>query len=279
MPQAAIADPIPLRPTGLRPLGDVPFGAHVCVFYESRQDLLDAVVAFFKAGLVAGEACAWAVSPPFDTATAEGALEEAIPDFTGRLASGQIEIIDGYGFYLHGDRFDLERIMNRWSVRLERALARDFVGLRITGNAFWFDARRWHTFCDYEREIENSLADKRMIVMCTYPLEQCGAAEILDVVSTHNCSITRRGGRWVFFKTPAASSNETSPRSRAGSIGSLTPREKIVLDQLTKGDTSKQAARTLGISPRTVEFHRANIMRKLGARNLVDLVRIVVGEA
>jgi DNA-binding CsgD family transcriptional regulator len=257
----------------------VPFGAHVCVFYETQQDLLDAVVTFFKAGLAAGETCAWAVSPPFDAAMAESALAGAIPDFADRLAAGQIEIIDGYGFYLHRDRFDLVRIMNNWSMRLDRALARGYEGLRVTGNAFWFDARLWQTFCDYEREIENSLAEKRMIVMCTYPLEKCGAAEIFDVVSAHNRSITRRRGRWVFFEMPATLSHEATPGTRINSIELLTLREKTVLDQLTKGYTSKQAARVLGISPRTVEFHRANIMRKLGARNLVDLVRIVVGKA
>ena len=53
----------------------------------------------------------------------------------------------------------------------------------------------------------------------------------------------------------------------------LTTRERVVLAQLVRGATSKEAARVLNISPRTVEFHRANIMKKLGARNLVELVR------
>jgi two-component system response regulator FixJ len=56
----------------------------------------------------------------------------------------------------------------------------------------------------------------------------------------------------------------------------LTERERVVLAQLIKGASSKQAARDLGISPRTVEFHRANIMRKLDARNLADLVSRVL---
>ena len=44
-----------------------------------------------------------------------------------------------------------------------------------------------------------------------------------------------------------------------------------------RGASSKEAARWLDVSPRTVEFHRANIMQKLGAKNAPDLVRIVVG--
>ena len=44
------------------------------------------------------------------------------------------------------------------------------------------------------------------------------------------------------------------------------------------GASNKEAGRTLGISPRTIEVHRARIMDKLGAKNAADLVRIVLGQ-
>lgn len=56
----------------------------------------------------------------------------------------------------------------------------------------------------------------------------------------------------------------------------LTRREQEVLEQFTSGASNKEAGRTLGISPRTIEDHRANIMKKLGAKNAADLVRIVM---
>ncbi len=56
----------------------------------------------------------------------------------------------------------------------------------------------------------------------------------------------------------------------------LTPRERQVLEQITAGASNKEAGRVLGISPRTIEVHRARIMEKLGARNAADLVRIVL---
>ncbi|WP_029060045.1 response regulator transcription factor [Stappia stellulata] len=56
----------------------------------------------------------------------------------------------------------------------------------------------------------------------------------------------------------------------------LTPREREVLMEITAGASNKEAGRTLGISPRTIEVHRARIMEKLGARNAADLVRIVL---
>jgi FixJ family two-component response regulator len=56
----------------------------------------------------------------------------------------------------------------------------------------------------------------------------------------------------------------------------LTRREREVLEQFTSGASNKEAGRQLGISPRTIEDHRANIMKKLGARNAADLIRIVL---
>ena len=58
----------------------------------------------------------------------------------------------------------------------------------------------------------------------------------------------------------------------------LTAREREVLEQIVQGASNKEAGRTLGISPRTVEVHRARIMEKLQARNTADLLRIVLLE-
>jgi FixJ family two-component response regulator len=59
----------------------------------------------------------------------------------------------------------------------------------------------------------------------------------------------------------------------------LTRREREVLEQFASGASNKEAGRELGISPRTIEDHRANIMKKLGARNAADLIRIVMTAA
>jgi len=54
----------------------------------------------------------------------------------------------------------------------------------------------------------------------------------------------------------------------------LTPREREVLEGLSKGLPNKTIAYDLGISPRTVEIHRANVMSKLGVRSLSEALRI-----
>ena len=59
----------------------------------------------------------------------------------------------------------------------------------------------------------------------------------------------------------------------------LTRRELQVAELIADGASNKEAGRRLGISPRTVELHRAHIMEKLGARNAADLVRIVLSRS
>ena len=60
------------------------------------------------------------------------------------------------------------------------------------------------------------------------------------------------------------------------SFATLTPRERDVLDRLVAGASNKEAGRQLGISPRTIEIHRARIMEKLGAKNVADVVRMAL---
>jgi len=59
-------------------------------------------------------------------------------------------------------------------------------------------------------------------------------------------------------------------------IGQLTPREREVLELVTKGKANKVIAGDLDVSQRTVEIHRARVMEKMGASSLAHLVRMVI---
>jgi two-component system response regulator FixJ len=61
-----------------------------------------------------------------------------------------------------------------------------------------------------------------------------------------------------------------------GRIAQLTGREKDVFEAIVTGESNKSAALKLGISPRTVEIYRANVMEKMRARTLSDLVRMAL---
>ncbi len=59
-------------------------------------------------------------------------------------------------------------------------------------------------------------------------------------------------------------------------VASLTDREREVFEAIFEGDSNKAAALRLGISPRTVEIYRANVMEKMGAKSLSELVRLAL---
>lgn len=66
--------------------------------------------------------------------------------------------------------------------------------------------------------------------------------------------------------------------TREALIGKLTSREAQVLERIVAGRLNKQIADDLGISIKTVEAHRANIMEKLNAATVADLLKIALGQ-
>jgi FixJ family two-component response regulator len=79
---------------------------------------------------------------------------------------------------------------------------------------------------------------------------------------------------WRQLRTYVEPTSTISPSIRNYYL--LTRREREVLNHIAAAASNKETARNLGISPRTVEIHRGRIMHKLGAKNSVDLMRIVM---
>lgn len=69
---------------------------------------------------------------------------------------------------------------------------------------------------------------------------------------------------------------KTRDDGAAARLARLTPREREVLMGLVDGGTNKMIAQTLGISPRTVELHRAQVMSRLHAGSLTELIQITL---
>jgi two-component system, LuxR family, response regulator FixJ len=78
-------------------------------------------------------------------------------------------------------------------------------------------------------------------------------------------------GRWE-----KGAQRETERAGQLGKLASLSAREREVLDGLVAGKPNKIIAFDLGISPRTVEIYRANVMTKMDAGSLSDLVRMAL---
>jgi C4-dicarboxylate-specific signal transduction histidine kinase len=190
-----------MRKTGVDVVGDMPWGTHFCLFYETKADLLETTVSYCKAGLESQEFCLWVVAEPLSMEEARSALKQAVPDFDRYFADQSIEIVAARDWYLQDGAFDLNRVIAGWNEKLARASARGYAGVRVTGDTAWLEKKDWKDFCEYEESLNQAVANQRLAVLCTYPLAACGASEILDVVQTHQFAVTKRRGGWEVIET------------------------------------------------------------------------------
>jgi PAS domain S-box-containing protein len=190
-----------MRRTGLDVVGDMPWGTHFCLFYETRADLLETLVYYCKAGLENQEFCLWVVAEPLTAEDARHALKRVVPDLDQYLANQSIEIVAARDWYLQDGMFDLNRVISGWNEKLAGASARGYAGVRVTGDTAWLEKKDWKDFCEYEDSLNHAVANQRLAVLCTYPLAACGATEILDVVRTHQFAVTKRRGGWDVIET------------------------------------------------------------------------------
>ena len=61
----------PIRQSGIAVLGSIAWGTHVCLFYETKEDLIEVLVPYFKAGLQNNEFCVWVTCDPLNAEEVE----------------------------------------------------------------------------------------------------------------------------------------------------------------------------------------------------------------
>jgi hypothetical protein len=89
-----------LRKSGIDVMGDIPWGTHVCQFYQTKEDLVDILVPYFKAGLESNEFCIWVTSGPLEVEDAKTSLGKAKSNLDDYIGKGQIDILDYRGWYI-----------------------------------------------------------------------------------------------------------------------------------------------------------------------------------
>lgn len=187
--------------TGIPAIGSARWGAHLCHFYRTANDLREALVPYMRAGLESNEACLWITSAPLGAARARRALASVVPDLAERERAGQLEILDVDDWYTQAGAMDSSAVLESWIQREQLALERGFAGLRVSGNTFWLDRRDWDGFRQYEAAVHEAFRGRRIIALCSYSLERCSVDDALDVLHNHEVALVRRAGAWEVVRS------------------------------------------------------------------------------
>ncbi len=191
-----------LRKIGIPILNDVPWGTHLCQFYHTKEDLIDILIPYFKAGLEHNEFCMWITSEPLKADEAKHALKKKLKNADNYIQKGQLEILDSTQWYTKSGKFDADEVLQGWVKKEAWARKQGYDGLRLTGNTFWLEKKDWEDFKNYEEAVNSVIGKYHMIAICSYSLDKCSASEIIDVVSNHQFSLIKRDDKWHRIENP-----------------------------------------------------------------------------
>lgn len=146
-------------------------------------------------------------------------------------------------------------------IEATRQITRDFPTVRVIGLSM-------HSGNKYVREMFRAGA-------CGYLLKNCPFEELTEAVRT-----VAEGKTYVSPSIGDILVQEyiNKPDEQKSVFSVLSQREREVLQLLAEGKTTKQAAMSLHISPKTVEAHRLNLMNKLGIDNIAQLTKYAIQE-
>jgi len=206
----------------------------------------------------------------------------------------RIVIVDDHAVVRRGVRALLES-HHGWQVLAEGTTGREAVELvkRLRPNVVVMDLSLPElNGLDATRQIVKESPDTEVLVLTMHHSEQL-ARDVLQAgargyvlksdadqnliaavesLSQHKPFLTSKVTEFVLegFMRQSETASDATPREAA------TPREREIIQLLAEGHSNKEVASTLGVSVKTIEAHRANIMRKLHLRSISDLVRYAI---
>ncbi|MCC4771600.1 PAS domain S-box protein [Methanosarcina sp. DH2] len=185
-----------IRDSGIDVIGNVPWGTHLCQFYQTKEDLKHILIPYLKTGLENNEFCIWITSKPLDKEEAKAALKKTVPDIDVYLEKGQIEIIPHADWHTKEGVFDSKKALNNLTEKASQSLASGYDGLRFIENICWLDNKSWNDFVNYEERLDSATGMYPVIALCTYSLEICSVTDIIDIVTNHQFILSRKNGKW-----------------------------------------------------------------------------------
>jgi MEDS: MEthanogen/methylotroph, DcmR Sensory domain len=171
-------------------------GDHVCQFYDTSEELTEALIPYFKAGLERQEACGWVAGGPEEVERANGAMRMAVADFDRRVAAGQMQVMSREEWVRKcGTLSTAERIQG-WLSFKDEALASGYTGIRSAGDLSSLYESSLDEFLTYERAADRAFKDQPIVALCAYCLTRYSGKTVLEAMQAHSFGLTKRRGRW-----------------------------------------------------------------------------------
>lgn len=172
-------------------LDRLPWGSRICLLYDRPDELADALVAFFRAGIEAGQACLWIATDPLPPEAAEGVLRAAFPEFDRLVADGLLDLVPGFeDAFGEPVEADLDPLV---ADRETRALKAGLDGLRLAVPAHP-GAR--------DRPGPDRLEGRRILALHTHCTTRGGPAAMLEAIAGHSLALARRPDGWSVLERP-----------------------------------------------------------------------------
>ncbi|MFC1666586.1 MEDS domain-containing protein [Candidatus Omnitrophota bacterium] len=173
-----------------------PPNRHTCLFYSSKDELLDILAPYFKAGLENNEFCLWVVPDDWKTKEAKMALSKTVKDLEVYIEKGQMVIGDYKEYYLRSGAFGAFKMLEYWAKREKEVLGQGFNEIRISADGGWALGEYWITLNLYEKEVNRIIDEHRMIAICTYFINKLELQQISDIGMSHQSALVKRMGQW-----------------------------------------------------------------------------------
>lgn len=166
------------RDPGIEFLDHVPWGTHMCGFYEREQDHVELVTAFFEAGASNNEYCLWITDNLEPTLRIVATIHD-------------VEVVTHAEWYCFDESPQPETIIRKWHRKLSDILDQGFDGLRLVhSRSSLFPADRSFNLMR-EALMDKLLSSSPIIALCPYPLYECSLTDILDLSASHNFTFFR----------------------------------------------------------------------------------------
>ncbi|MDP8260473.1 MAG: MEDS domain-containing protein [Candidatus Gygaella obscura] len=188
-----------MRNSGVPILGDLDWGAHICQFYRTNEELLEILIGYFKAGLENNEFCIWSVPETLGIKKAKEVLSKKVKKFDTYLKNNQIEIVDYKDIYFKAGIFSAHNALLEWYKRSQKGLDAGFEGVRISGDGSWGLEEHWLSISYYEAEINRNIGGVKTIALCTYCMNNLESDKLIRAGFYHDSTIVKKEGKWRVF--------------------------------------------------------------------------------